>query len=531
MVAIGHLSCIGACVGFEVLELFREQPNRLCIGNSIAALPRQQVFDTVIVFLSPFVFVLDPEVGSTNNQSERDLREEAQARKAGRVSKTAKGAKRRSTILSVFASLMRRMEQFSLEKLLKVACALDRFTLDIRTRIPIIPLCGVTLYGALYDMKQRFRCHSGFTLVESIVVLVIIGLVIAIALPAIQAAREAARRLNCQNNIRQQLIAAQGYHLNHDVFPAESHFDGTPLFGEDEDDAALDLRHASYRVRLLPFMGQVIIQDVLGLAATSERIEDLSRISIPSFLCPSAHRKRADIGSPLRYASHYYGVAGALGRSPSGRHYPTDPLQRQYVVDVRALDANATMGGNIVIGPFASTGTIIVGGGVTLASITDGTSNTFMFGEISWNGYGAHRNWVRGTAITSRWAFLPDGTRIPFPYTQLTSAKGIAENFPINIGKQQERVVQDFVRPRPIMDDEDTEETVSESEFWEFLPLIVPLRGRRAGHGISGFGSDHVRGANFGFADGSVQFINEDTETTVLMKLSTRSSGEVVTRP
>ena len=68
-----------------------------------------------------FVFVLEPEVGSTNNQSERDLRGEAQSRKCGRVSKTAKGAKRRSTILSVFASLKRRMEQFSLEKLLKVA--------------------------------------------------------------------------------------------------------------------------------------------------------------------------------------------------------------------------------------------------------------------------------------------------------------------------------------------------------------------------------------------------------------------------
>jgi len=379
-------------------------------------------------------------------------------------------------------------------------------------------------------MEQRFRRHSGFTLVESIVVLVIIAVVIAVLFPAIQAAREAARRLNCQNNLRQQVIAAQGYHLNHEVFPAESYYDGTPLYDEHEDYASLDIRHASYRVRLLPFMGQVIIQDVLGLAATSEGIEDLSRMSIPSFLCPSAYRQRADIGSPLRYASHYYGIAGALGRSPSGSHYPTDPLQTQYVVDVRALDVNATMGGNVVLGPFANTGTIIVGGSVTLASITDGTSNTFMFGEISWNDYNAHRNWVRGTAITSRWTFLPDGTRIPFPYTQLTSAKGIGENFPINIGKRQERVVQDFVRPRPVMDEEDNT-YVATPESLEFITLIVPVRGRGAGHGISGFGSEHVRGANFGYADGSVQFINEDTDTTVLMGLATRNGGEVVTRP
>jgi len=76
-----------------------------------------------------FVFVSDPEVSSTNNQSERDLRDEAQARKAGRASKTAKGAKRRGTILSVFATLKRRMEQFTLENLLKVV--FDAYALGI----------------------------------------------------------------------------------------------------------------------------------------------------------------------------------------------------------------------------------------------------------------------------------------------------------------------------------------------------------------------------------------------------------------
>lgn len=383
-------------------------------------------------------------------------------------------------------------------------------------------------------MGQRFRLHSGYTLMESIVVLTIIGLIVALLIPAIQTAREAARRLHCQNNLRQQGIAAQGYHLNREQFPAESFYDGTPLYGEDEDEAALDVNHASYRVRLLPFVGQAIIQNVLDLTATSEGIEDLSRMSIPSFLCPSASYQRADIGSPLRYASHYYGIAGALGKTPSGSHYPTDPLQTEYVVDVRSLDENVTLGGNIVLGPFANTGTIIIGGNVTIASVIDGTSNTFLFGEISWNDYKAHRNWVRGTAITSRWAMLSDGTKIPFPYTQLTSAKGIGENFPINIGKQQARVVQDFVRPRPVIDegnDTSTGADVGESEYLEFIPILAPVRGRGAGHSISGFGSEHVAGANFGYADGSVQFINEKTETSVLMRLATRNSGEVVTRP
>ena len=373
-------------------------------------------------------------------------------------------------------------------------------------------------------MRRHLRNQSGFTLVESIVVLIIIGVVVALLIPVIQSAREAARRLNCQNNLRQQGIAAHGYHLNHEEFPAESYYDGTPSYGEDEDETVLDTKHASYRVRLLPFMGQAIIQDVLGLTATSEGIEDLSRMSIPAFLCPSASGKRADIGSPLRYVSHYYGIGGALGRSPAGDYYPTDPLQKEFVVSIRSLDANATMDGNVVLGPFANTGTIIIGGGVSLASITDGTSNTFLFGEISWNKYGAHRNWVRGTAVTSRWAFLPDGTKIPFPYAPLTSAKGIAENFPINIGKRQNKVVQDFVCPRTITDPDTNTVTVVP----ELISLIVPVSGRGAGHGISGFGSDHIAGVNFCYADDSVHFFNENTETTILMNLATRACNEVV---
>ena len=387
-------------------------------------------------------------------------------------------------------------------------------------------------------MGRSSQSHSGFTLAESVVVLALVLVLIALLAPAIQTVREAARRLSCQNNLRQQGIAAQGYHLNREQFPAESYFDGSPSYGEDEDEAELDIHHASYRIRLLPFIGQAVIQDVLDLTATSKGIEDLSRMSIPSFLCPNASGKKADIGSPLRYASHYYGIAGALGKSPSGRDYSTSPLQTEFAVDVRSLDEHAVQGGNIILGPFADTGTIIIGGGVSITSITDGMSNTFLAGEISWTGYGAHRNWVRGTAITSRWASLPGGTKVPFPYAPLTSAKGVGENFPINIGKRQERVVQDFVRRRPVFDeytddeyDMDTLEFADTSEVWEFVPLIVPVRGRGAGHGISGFGSEHPGGANFGYADGSVQFFNENTATAVLMRLATRNGGEVVARP
>ena len=65
-----------------------------------------------------FVFVLHPEVEATNNRSERQARSEAMARKAARTSKTESGAKRRGVIMSVLASLSKRLEHFTLGSVL-----------------------------------------------------------------------------------------------------------------------------------------------------------------------------------------------------------------------------------------------------------------------------------------------------------------------------------------------------------------------------------------------------------------------------
>ena len=65
-----------------------------------------------------FVFVLHPEVEATNNRSERQARSEAMARKAARTSKTESGAKRRGVIMSVLASLSKRMDKFTLSNVL-----------------------------------------------------------------------------------------------------------------------------------------------------------------------------------------------------------------------------------------------------------------------------------------------------------------------------------------------------------------------------------------------------------------------------
>ena len=329
------------------------------------------------------------------------------------------------------------------------------------------------------------KIRTGFTLVELLVVIAIIGMLIALLLPAVQAAREAARRMMCANHIRQLGIAAHNYHDAYQEFPAESLFDPEKNFSDDDK---IDEAHTSFRVRLLPFIEQMTIRNKLE---EIDNIEDLALFSVPVFYCSSNFKRQVDLpGYAMdRYASHYYGVAGAIGRDPTGKFYPTDPRQKNVAV------------GKSILGPFANTGITIIGGQISTSSITDGLSNTLLFGEISWSNYGAHYNWVRGTVISNAAGI-----------TALASSKGMAQNFPINAGQTKESL--DIV--------------LEEGEDGEDKIYKVPLRGMAAGHGVSGFGSNHPGGANFIHADTSMRFYTQSTDTTLLMHLSTRNGKEVV---
>ncbi|PQO27679.1 prepilin-type cleavage/methylation domain-containing protein [Blastopirellula marina] len=198
------------------------------------------------------------------------------------------------------------------------------------------------------------RKRPGFTLVELLVVIAIIGVLIALLLPAVQQAREAARRMSCSNNQKQLALALHNYHDTHGSFP--------PMIVREE--TATDAAWA-WSALILPMIEQANIYDTLQVgkqrlvdaAGTTQGPKILGQ-SLEAFNCPSDARTsdaspRAVAGAPLGLSS-YPGVNG------------TGP--RVYYYDE---------------GPTASASGIFTDRvkGYAFRDITDGSSNTMMIGE------------------------------------------------------------------------------------------------------------------------------------------------------
>ena len=139
---------------------------------------------------------------------------------------------------------------------------------------------------AILRATARPRPH-GFTLMELLITMGVIGLLIAILLPAVQAAREAARRADCRNRIRQLGLALHAYHSAHGMFPLNY---GTGEF----DDAS---RGASWLAQILPHLEQRPLYDSIRFGKPLADPANLSaaRTPVPALHCPSdSHNGRMD---------------------------------------------------------------------------------------------------------------------------------------------------------------------------------------------------------------------------------------------
>ena len=187
------------------------------------------------------------------------------------------------------------------------------------------------------------RRNAGFTLVELLVVITIIGILIALLLPAVQAAREAARRLQCANNLKQLGLALHNYHQALGSFPTGAAWADGP-----------DTR-ASWHVLVLPYLEQQSLYERLDQTQSMYDGENLELgKQIPHiFTCPSDGRQPTDPYKPESQSrtTNYLGVMGAgrngnvvdLNDGSCGDYY-TDgvffPYSRTRIADIRDGSSN-----------------------------------------------------------------------------------------------------------------------------------------------------------------------------------------------
>lgn len=226
----------------------------------------------------------------------------------------------------------------------------------------------------------------GFTLVELLMMITIIGILIALLLPAVQAAREAARRIQCANNLKQFGLAIQNYHEANGLFPSMGKIRKYPP-GEG---------HSLHGIPL-PYIEQLGLKDQmdLNLDIRTEPNFSLGKTKLALFDCPSDDYETDQIFSAVDNqwpATNYVGVMGA------------------------GLNGEVVSLSDAVCSDYFTDGLFVPYKSRSMADVRDGTSSTLAMGEMYYN----KRSWIKGAYYNGS------------PSSQLCviSAKNVA--FPIN---------------------------------------------------------------------------------------------------
>jgi prepilin-type N-terminal cleavage/methylation domain-containing protein/prepilin-type processing-associated H-X9-DG protein len=368
-------------------------------------------------------------------------------------------------------------------------------------------------------LKSLRRNCTGFTLIELLVVIAIIAVLIALLLPAVQSAREAARRIQCTNNLKQIGLALHNYHSQNNSFPQGGIRVSDPNTIWNGNDNGM-----SWRALILPQMEQNPVYNAINFSnqagqGTNANCYTVGVMTLASWLCPSDGQN----GNGLRPAGiDLNGNSVPDGQYPA--YFPTDPSTGKPAQVVTVANYAGSYGDNYAsygpgvlpwesprpanwgdpppplppgqarIGWPGTWGSAIDGSNgklrgvfdyissqtVSLAGVSDGTSNTLMAGEMLPYQDADHNFWffngcTAGTTIPINW----NSNAIP------PATPGCFVN-------------------------------------WWDSPV-----GCRFNSDSKGFKSLHPGGANFLFVDGSVHFLKQSISMASYCALGSRSGGEV----
>ncbi|MBS0204344.1 MAG: DUF1559 domain-containing protein [Planctomycetes bacterium] len=315
-------------------------------------------------------------------------------------------------------------------------------------------------------MLRGYWKRRAFTLIELLVVIAIIAVLIALLLPAVQQAREAARRTQCKNNLKQFGLAMANYHDTYNRFPQGGNIgccDQGPGIG--------------YMVRLFPYLDQAPIYNILNMSAPTGTnnafVNNVQRTSIPGANCPSDSQGFPSNNWNGWTVANYDGSAGSMSFDNAGG------IGRFYTTGVQITgwgdntDPNATSGMGSRGGP-----------SLGIKDVSDGTSNTILMGETIAR---CHDHASNGGLWRENGQSFHAGTAAAInDFTTCSWAKGAQIRYPACANNGQ-----------------------CWNQSWAFKSM-------------------HVGGAQFLLCDGSARFISENIDYNTYQHLGGRNEGAVL---
>jgi prepilin-type N-terminal cleavage/methylation domain-containing protein/prepilin-type processing-associated H-X9-DG protein len=333
------------------------------------------------------------------------------------------------------------------------------------------------------------RPQSAFTLVELLVVITIIGILISLLLPAVQAAREAARRLQCLNNLKQIGLALQNYVTANGVLPNSAASDSVHGYPNDYSPLAKLLPYSEQDNlhRLIDYKVHPGGKFGLGHFGNAEQLRKIAGTVIPMFVCPTdpeqpLHNMVSD-GVSVSFAGTNYAMNGGDGTDSDTNLATTKDKGGLCWTDAK----------------------------VEFRDIRDGTSHTLAFTES-----------LRGPGDTLGKDARPDvqiyrATPCSIALAEAAETGGVGAILPSVTGWDGKRLTQWLetgLPTGPLMNGRFTPNSG--------IPDLTTGSAR-----LCAARSYHPGGVNAGLCDGSVRFINNSIDVKTWHGLWTRSGGEV----